>query len=853
MGEVYRARDTRLDRQVAIKILPADLSQSAQFRLRFEREAKTISQLNHPHICTLYDVGENYLVMELLDGESLADRLARGPLAIEEVLRYGIQIAGALDRAHRQGVVHRDLKPGNIMLTKSGAKLLDFGLAKESAGASPLAAETVQKPLTTEGTIVGTFQYMAPEQLEGEPADARTDIFALGAVLYEMATGKRAFEGKTRTSLIAAIVSGRPAPISQLQPLSPPALEHVIERCLEKDPADRWQSARDVAEELKWIDRKGSQAGVAAPVAARKRTFAWILPVITAAIAAAITWGSIEIREEPPRRIESTLLPPPKTQFAYELAGTGALSPDGTRIVFPALGANGHVLLYFRNLSGGSAQPLAGTEDAFYPFWSPDGRMIAFFVPGKLKKIDAAGGPPQAVADAPQGRGGSWSPQGVIVFTPALSGPMMKVSDSGGIATLATRLAPAKAETTHRWPCFLPDGRHFIYVANAPGLAGHRIMLASIDGDSQRELVRANSNAIYSPTGHLLYLRERSLVAQPFDAKTFTLGRDAIPIAENVFSSSGRMDGAFTVSGNGVLAYAGGIAPLSQLIWVDFAGKAIGSVGNPMNIVGLAISHDGRRVVVAIADPGNRSDLWVQDLTRSTTTRLTFDPGDESNPSWSPDDSMILYSSNAKSPDDVMIKRSSGTGTEETVWANQALKIASDWSPDGKTIAVTQLDPAGKTNLDLWFYSLEDHKARVFVQTPFAEVRARFSPDGRWISYDSNESGRSEVYVLPVSGMGGKWQISTDGGSNTRWRRDGKQLYYISPDFKLMAVDVSAHGNEFTAGVPRALFPLNIKHANGTQYDVSPDGKRFLINTPNDRAEAAPLTLVQNWTAALKK
>jgi len=865
MGEVYRARDTRLDRAVAIKILPAELSQSAQFKMRFEREAKTISQLNHPHICTLYDVGENYLVMELLDGESLADHLARGPLSIQEVLRYGIQIAEALDRAHRQGVIHRDLKPGNVMLTKSGAKLLDFGLARSSVGAGVLAgsaareapAPTLAKPLTAEGTIVGTFQYMAPEQLEGVEADARTDIFALGALLYEMATGKRAFEGKTRTSLIAAIVSGRPTPVSQIQPLSPPALEHVIERCLEKDPADRWQSAHDVAEELKWIESKGSQAGVAAPITARRRTrerLSWTLNVLIAAVAVAVTWGLLELRKEPPRLVQSTILPPEKSRFAFEQAGAPALSPDGSRLAFPALAASGHTMLYVRSLSSEAAQPLAGTEDSTSPFWSPDSRFIAFFASGKLKKIEASGGPAQTVAEAPIGRGGSWSREGVIVFAPQLSGPIVKVSDAGGTVTPVTQLSPSTGETTHRWPCFLPDGHHFIYLANGQAQMGQRILLGSIEADLHRQLTLANANAIFSPSGHLVYPRERSLVAQAFDPKTLKIAPDLVPIAENIPRTS-RLDACFTLSGDGKLVYQGGGAvPLSQLIWVDTTGKPVGQVGQQAEYSAVSVSHDGRRVMVGIVDrAANHSDLWIMDIARGTSTRLTFDPAEKISPSWSPDDSKILYSSNAKSLGDITIKNSSGTGSEEVLLDSPAFSAPSDWSPDGKTIAYMQLDPRGKTNWDIWLYSLADHKPHLFLQTPFAELQARFSPDGRWLSYVSNESGRSEIYVLPASGNGGKWQISTDGGTNARWGRDGKQLFYVSPDFKLMAVDVSAHGAEFIAGVPRALLTLNIKHANGSQYDISPDSKRFLVNTPNEHAELAPLTLVQNWTSALKK
>ncbi|HEY8131385.1 MAG TPA: hypothetical protein VII12_05800, partial [Thermoanaerobaculia bacterium] len=684
-------------------------------------------------------------------------------------------------------------------------------------------------------------------------ADPRTDIFALGAVLYEMATGKRAFEGKTRTSLIAAIVSGRPTPVSQVQPLAPPALEHVIERCLEKDPADRWQSAHDVAEELKWVRSKGSQAGIAAPVAARRRTrerLSWMLHLVTAAAAVGLTWGIIELRREPPRMFVSSILPPAKTDFAFVTNGAPALSPDGKRIAFVAGPSTGPRMLYVRALSGNAAQPLAGTEEATFPFWSPDSRSIAFFADGKLKKIDAAGGPAQAIADAPAGRGGSWSSRGVIVFAPYLSGAIFKVSDAGGAAESVTKVDPKHGETTHRWPSFLPDGRHFLFMASKAGTTDRSSFVGSIDGNMQKQLVNANSNAVYSPQGYLLYMLDRALVAQSFDPKSLTVGRDAVPIAE-VLAYSGRWDAFFSVSNNGVLAYESGTGiELSQLLWIDDHGKTMGSVGKPADYQSLSLSHDGRRVAITLVDPATRHwDLWVDDLSRGTFTRLTFDPMNEWWPIWSPDDSMILYSSNARSAGEIMMKRSSGTGSEERVYSSGALTVASDWSSDGKTILFHEQGGPGSNTWDLWLYSLQEHKARVFLQTPYIECCGKFSPDGRWIVYQSNEaSGKFQIFVLPVSGNAGKWMISTDGGTRAHWSRDGKRIYYFSADYKLMAVDVNARNGEFTAGVPRVLFPFNTKSIFGEQYDVSADGKRFLVNSPMQQGEIAPITVVQNWT-----
>ncbi|HEY8181952.1 MAG TPA: protein kinase [Thermoanaerobaculia bacterium] len=864
MGEVYRGRDTRLDRSVAIKILPAELASNVELRLRLEREAKTISALNHPNICTLYDIGHengyDYLVMELLEGETVGERLTHGPMSTEEVLRHGIEIAEALDKAHRQGIIHRDLKPSNVMLTKSGAKLLDFGLAKAASPIVDFSGATQQKALTQEGTIVGTFQYMSPEQLEGMEADPRTDIFALGAVLYEMATGKRAFEGKTRTSLIAAIVSGRPMPISQVQPLAPPALEHVIERCLEKDPADRWQSAHDVAEELKWVRSKGSQAGIAAPVAARRKArerLSWLINAALVLAAVALTWGIIELKREPAHVVQSSVLPPPKTQFAFDNGGAPAISPDGKRIVFSAQPTSGGPRsLYVRALSGGTAQLLSGTEDGGFPFWSPDSRMIGFFSAGKLKKMDATGGPAQTLCDAQSPRGGSWSKEGVIVFAPASAGPLMKVSEDGGVPTAATRLNPQSGYASHRWPSFLPDGRRFVYLAQRGAIAldvTGVLLVGSIDGDVNKELTAASSNGIYSRSGHLIYWRDRSLVAQKFDPKRLVLERNLVPIAEEVGRTL-RADAFFSISNDDTLLYEGGSGMgNSQFVWLDASGKPIQTaVGKPADYRSSTLSYDQRRLATPIVDPSTgRWDIWIQDLQRGVSTRLTFDPSDEFAPLWSRDDSMIVYGSDAKGLGDLIMKRSSGTGGDEVLYADAAFKVPLDWSPDGKLLLFSEQNL--KTDFDLMLYSFEDHKVRVFLQTPFAETNGRFSPDMRWIAYQSSDSGKNQVYVLPLSGGRGKWQISTEGGSRPRWSRDGKHIYYLSTDFKLMAVDFSVHGDEFTAETPRVLFPARVKVMNGNLYDVSADGKRFLVNTPVEQAEIAPLTLVQNWTASLKK
>ncbi|MEO6260839.1 MAG: protein kinase, partial [Thermoanaerobaculia bacterium] len=695
MGEVYRARDTRLERSVAIKVLPAELAQNAQFRSRFEREAKTISSLNHPNICTLHDFGHDngvdYLVMELVEGESLADRIERGPLPPADVLRYGGQIAEALDRAHRAGIVHRDLKPGNIMLTKHGAKLLDFGLAKNAVTAMSPESATIQKSLTAEGTIIGTFQYMAPEQLEGMEADPRTDIFALGAVLYEMASGRRAFDGKTRTSLIAAIVSSQPTPIAELQPLAPPALDHVIERCLAKDPADRWQSAKDVAEELKWISEKGSQVGVAAPLAMRRKTrerLAWTLSSLLAVATMVFASLWLLLQRQPHPRLESSILPPEKVQFAFD-NGSLVISPDGARVAYAGRGTDNRAALWIRPLNAGSSQMLAGTEGASYPFWSADSRFVGFFAGGKLKKIDANGGPPQTLCDAGNGRGGSWGRDGTIVFAPTDRDPLSRVPSSGGQATAVTQLS--NEEFSHRFPWLLPDGKHFLFLAQSLKSTQDRgrIMVGQLDSKEVKSLLSANSPVVYSTAGYVLFCRERSLLAQRFDPEKLLLSEEPFPIAEKIQTFANTASAIFSVATNGMLVYQTGSAGvISQLGWLDRAGKPLGVIGTPADYYRPRLSHDGKRIAVEIVDEQiGTSDLYIYDLVRNTPTRLTFEPSPDTGAVWSPDDQFIAYSSDqpGQAFRSIMKMKSSGAGSAQLVASSDSPNLATtDWSRDGR-------------------------------------------------------------------------------------------------------------------------------------------------------------------------
>jgi eukaryotic-like serine/threonine-protein kinase len=870
MGEVYRARDTRLDRMVALKVLPAHLADNEELRQRLDREARTISQLSHPHICALYDVGHqdgvDFLVMEYLEGEMLSDRLARGPLPSEQVLRYGIQITDALDKAHRQGIVHRDLKPGNVMITKSGVKLLDFGLAKLRAagpGGSFSAASVLptrtDASLTAQGTIIGTFQYMAPEQLEGREADARSDIFALGAVLYEMATGKKAFSGKSQASLIAAILDRTPPPISTIQPMTPPALDRIVKTCLEKDPEDRWQTAHDVMLELKWIAEGGSQAGLPAPVVARRRSrerLAWIVAGVLAA--STIALAILELRRPRSARavVRSIVLPPGKTTFSFVSGGAGPvkISPDGRQLAFVASESGGKRQLWIRPLESLMARSLPATEGATYPFWSPDSRSVGFFADGKLKKIEVAGGPPLSICDAPDARGGSWSRDGIILFEPQFREPLHRVVATGGKPVAVTKFDASRRETTHRWPFFLPDGRRFLFFSGSHSTGAESeldaIFVGSLDGEKPKLLVNARSNGAYA-AGHLLFVRQKTLLAQPFDPKSLKLSGDAFPIAEKVQDDPGFFNAVFSVSDEGTLAYqeAGGTTGLSELAWLDRSGKKIDVLGEPADYYGPSISPDGRRVAVGVGDPG---DIWVYDVARRVRTRLTFAGGDDFASTWSPDGTRVAFSSQRSGSGDLYAKVASGTGADELLSSSKIFKVPNSWSPDGRYLAYIAFQGAPGSKADLWLLSLADRKPSPLLRTEFDEVAAAFSPDGRWLAYASNESGRFEIYVQPFPGPGGKWQVSTAGGLHPRWRRDEKELFYFAPDGKVMAAEIGP-GAAFEAGTPKALFATPFKDVPGAPYDVSSDGQRFLLNRPIGEETAPPITLVQNWTEFLKR
>jgi Tol biopolymer transport system component len=868
MGEVYRGRDTRLGRDVAIKVLPAGFAGNEDLRARFEREARTISSLNHPNICTLFDVGREddnqYLVMELIEGESLVNRLQKGPLALDQVMRYGAQIADALSCAHRQGIVHRDLKPGNVMLTKAGAKLLDFGLARALAEESPLqsltAAATQDRPLTQEGTILGTFQYMAPEQLEGLEADTRTDIFAFGALLYEMATGKRAFEGRNRTSLIAAIVSGTPRPVGELVPLTPPALEHVIRRCLAKDPEERWQNAVDIASELRWIAEAGSRAGEAAPVLARRRLrlrTVWALPAAAAIVAVLATIGVGRFLHDREVVVRSSLLPPKDMRFEGG-SSVPVLSPDGRRLAFVAVGKDGKSALWIRSISTLTAQPLAGTEGATHPFWSPDSQQVAFFASGQLMRIDTTGGLPQAICEAARGRGGVWGDDGTILYPPSEAAALSRVPASGGTPTPATELDASRQDSSHRYPEFLPDGRTFLFLVEGPSEMpdtdrGFALYSGSLDSKETHRVVATSGSARYSRTGYLLYQRAGALIAQRFDPKSLTLSGEGVPIAEEVRRTS-HYESAFSLSRNGLLLYqSGSNSETSRLLWMDRSGREGETIGKPADYSSVRISHDGTRIATSIVDQTmKKPDIWVLDITHGTSTRLTFDPERDGAPVWSLDDRKIYFTSNRQGSGDIFVKSSSGTGSDVLVYGSPYREVLMSLAPDGSTGWIVTLIP-GKQSWDILRLTLQDGKASVFLSTPFAEIQPASSPDGKWLAYVSDESGRQEVYVQSLADDGGRWQISTDGGTSPTWTRGGRELVFEGRDNGLFAVAVQISPT-FSAGVPVLLFHPRLRgNVPARGWDVSADGERFVVNRLLEAPEVEPLTLVQNWASVLAK
>jgi len=883
MGEVYRARDTRLDRIVAIKVMGELVAGTPESRERFEREARAISQLNHANICTLYDVGNqdgvSYLVLEYLEGETLGSRIARGALAPAEALPIAIAICEALDKAHRQGIIHRDLKPGNVMLVKPGVakqtaaqasrgqaqvKLLDFGLAKIATanaasppGATPAGTAlglsmpvTQTTPLTLQGTILGTFQYMSPEMLEGSEADARADIWAFGCLLYEMLTGRKTFDGKTQASLISAILATEPAPLATVQPLTPPALEHAVKTCLEKDPNERYQSAHDLLLQLKWVASAGSQAGVAAPLAARRRLrgAARLAATVAAAVilTAAGVW-SVAVPAPPPSvMLRSTIQLPPGMEFNIYSAGNLAISADGSRIVYGGFTIDTPVLM-LRNAGSAASSVLSGTEGGVMPFFSPDGGWIGFFSGGRLKKIQIAGGAAVDIAAMPAPFGAVWLADNTIVYAAAIEGGLSRISADGGTATPVTTLEPG--ETSHRWPAALPDGSLVFAAGVGRSWSDARLVVQPADGSARKALPVAGSGPVFVPSGHLLFVQSRTLFAAPFDPKRREVTGGATPIIQSVLMNDGDGRAAFAVSKAGTAVWITSTFAYDhrKLVWVDLSGK-VTPVGVPDRTYELPrISPDGRFATVTVRE--DDPDIWVIDLSRMTLTRLTTEGGEDESAVWSPDSTRVTFASTRNGKRETRWKPADGSGPEQLLFASPRHQHLAGWSPDGRILLTEDGMPTG---WDLFLGSMQTKEVTPFLEDRFSKAGAQISPDGRWLAYSSNESGRTEIYVRGFAGQGGRTPISNDGGSEPRWARDGRTLYFRD-GAQMMAVPVQT-GQTFTPGTPRVLFEGSYARLGWAQanYDVAPGGRGFLMIKGNSQGLPTSIDVATHWFEQLR-
>jgi eukaryotic-like serine/threonine-protein kinase len=861
MGEVYRARDTRLGRDVAIKVLPQHLSRSPGFRARFEREAKTVSGLNHPHICTVHDVGRegdtDFLVMELIDGETLAHRLERGPLPVADVLRFGSQIADALDRAHRAGVVHRDLKPGNVMLTRLGAKLMDFGLARESDGAGPAGTAltiTKSQPLTAEGSIVGTFQYMAPERLEGKDADSRSDVWALGCVLYEMATAKRAFEGKSQASLISAIMSAEPAPIEQLAPLAPPALDRLVRACLAKDPDERIQTAHDVRLQLGWIAGDSSASSVAkVPAAKRARSLqlAWGIAAIAVVAGLVGTLSPLWTRPASKNGLLRFSIVPPEHIVLNGQSASAAISPDGRTIVFCGIDSAGNTRLWLRPLETLDTQELAGTDNATLPFWSPDSRFVGYFADGKLRKVPVNGGAVEALCDAPDGRGGTWSKDGVILFAPVAAGPLERVSADGGEATVIARPDSAHGETALRFPEFLPDGKHYLFVSLPPHHNRLDTFVGELGSSRRVLLTTAGSLPWYDAAGYLIYVRGDRLVAQKFDAGSRKITGSPMPL-----ESAPQLQGAagapgISTSENGIMIRTSSGIENTELQWVDRSGHPGAFIPVPPGkYAQVTVSPDNQRAVVERYSDPNSMDLWMVDLARGLASRFTHIPSCRIfNEVWSPDGSQVAFDADPDGPFNVYRQSTNGQGDEELLYQNSApFKNITQWTRDGRYLLFDQPDPV--TGWDSWMLPLEgERKPTVLLHSRFNETLAQLSPDGKWLLFLSDESGRAEAYVQAFPNPGPRYQVSTSGAFFTGWVADGKHILLSGLDGALYETDVET-SPAFKTSPLRLLFRIR-PDING--FSATTDGQRFIQVVPMGHASLATIGVEVNWAAALEK
>jgi Tol biopolymer transport system component len=853
MGKVYKARDTRLGREVAVKVLPEEFARDVERLRRFEGESRSASALSDPHIVTVYDVGEangvHFFASELVEGSDLRRMMDRGPMPARKAMELGEQIASGLAAAHEKGIVHRDLKPENVLLTKSGiAKIADFGLAKlsESSGREGSQLPTTDGRQTAAGVVMGTVRYMSPEQARGAPVDFRSDQFGFGTVLYEMLSGKNPFARSSSAQTMAAIIESEPEPLSELRPEISESVAWVVDRCLAKSPDERYGSTRDLARDLRQLALKGTSAsGGAARIAARdvratrKRT---MILAVAAAVLLGGAAGFLASRLLSGRKLRHSAVRLSIPAPVGSTFGTGlALSPDGRFVAFAATREN-VPMLWLRPLSAAEARPLPGTEGAINPFWSPDGRFLGFFADNAVRKIEVSTGVIHTicrVANLEPFAGGAWNRDGVILFAPDSHGPLFRVSAAGGSAVPASTLDPALREDCHVWPEFLPDGRHYLfsfYSRNGSGVA-----IGELDSRERKPLLPDAWRAVYSDA-FLLFVRDRSLMAQPFDPGKRALSGEPFSVAERI---------GYTISADtrGDLVYRAGTTESRQLRWFDRAGRDLGKVGKAGDYFEPALSPDGRRVAIDVGPWTPVGDVWLLDLERGTSSRLTFDPNDDATPVWSPDQRRIAYASNRNGIFDVFVRDLRGSEKDETLWHADGDKFPQAWSPDGTTILCERIDP--KTKSDLWILPLDrDRKPEPYLNAEYNEASSVFSPDGRWVAYTSDESGRPEVYVRAFPHPGGKIQISTHGGDKPIWRSDGKEILYLAPDRKIMSVAIRP-GAEFSAGLPEALFEAAV-HREGitdsrSQFVVSPDGRRILVDSISDEANT-PITVALDWT-----
>ena len=860
MGEVWRARDTKLGRDVAIKVLPKSFAADSDRLRRFEQEAQAAGSLNHPNVLVIYHVGTHQgspcIVSELLEGETLRERMGGVALPQRKALDYALQLARGLAAAHDKGIIHRDLKPENIFVTKDGRlKILDFGLAKllgTSDEQSQTAAPT-RRINTDPGVVMGTIGYMSPEQLRGRPADHRSDIFSFGVILYEMLSGKRAFRGESTADTISAILREDPPELSSNNNSIPPALERVVNHCLEKNPEERFHSANDLGFAIEALSTSGkmsdSKATLVHALPPSRRNLRSLVPWVVAALCfmGLLAFAGLYVRrpEITERQMMFTLSMPDKvSEIVYV-----AVSPDGNSIAFVGV-SEGRREMFVRRMNALESKLLNGTEDASLPFWAPDSQSIGFFSQTKLKKISIRGGEPQVLCDAQSPGGGTWNRDGTILFGLDKK-PLQRVSaTSGGQSSTVMPLDQSRGETAHFWPYFLPDGKHFLYQSWTGRSEDSALFVTSIDGGPRKQLIKADSSPAYAEPGYLLFARTTTLLAQPFDPRSLTLSGEPMQVSDGVSFLDSNSLSISSVSANGILVVVAGSVSNRQLTWVDRNGKQLGVLGAPAEYNDIVISPDEKRVAVQRLDT-NGSDLWLIDAARGLPSRFTFDSAND-DPVWSSDGNTLLFSRSQNGVFNIFKKLTNGSGKDELVCSTPESKESTDWSNDGKFLLMDVYDRQG--NIDLWVLPMfGDYKPYPLLNSSFREGQGHFSPDGKWFAYTSDESGSSEVYLRRFPECDNQIRVSNGGGSQPRWRKDGRELFYVASDRKLMTVDVKLDATA-EVGTAKALFTTAIARYDApNRYAVSSDGQRFLVNTTIQPTNQNPLTVVVNWTAGLKK